>query len=94
MAPQDHQLESIAREVVWWEAPEVTLSDQDGFLGRVMARGFWDDVLRVEAIYGKDAFREALRNSKPGVIDVASWHFWHHRLGIEPVPEMPKRTFA
>jgi hypothetical protein len=94
MPIRDPQLESIAREIVWWEEPEVTLSDQDGFLSRVMARGSWDDVQHVVKIYGDDAFREALRHSKPSVIDAASWHYWHHRLGMEPVPEMPKRTFS
>jgi hypothetical protein len=94
MPIRDSQLEGIAREVVWWEPPDVTLSDQNEFLGNVMARGVWDAVQHVVAIYGEEAFRDALRNSKPGVIDVASWHYWHHRLGIEPVPEMPRRTFA
>jgi hypothetical protein len=93
MKPRDRQLEGIAREVVWWETPEVTLADQNEFLGNVMARGVWDAVQRVVDIYGEEAFRDALRHSKPGVIDAASWHYWHHRLGIEPVPELPKRTF-
>jgi hypothetical protein len=94
MASQDLKLEAIAREIVWWEQPEVTLSDQNDFLCRVMARGFWEDLKHVEEIYGEDAFREALRHSRPGVIDIASWHYWHHRLGIKPVPEMPRRTFS
>jgi hypothetical protein len=94
MALRDPQLETIARAVVWWEPPEVTLSDQDDFLCRVMARGLWDEVKRVESAYGEEAFRQALRRARPGVIDVASWHYWHHRLGMLPVPEMPKRSFA
>lgn len=94
MQSRGRQLEGIAREVVWWETPEVTLSDQNDFLGNVMARGVWDSVQHVVTVYGEEAFREALRKAKPGVIDVASWHYWHHRLGIEPVPEMPTRTFA
>jgi hypothetical protein len=94
MPIRDSQLRDIAREVVWWEAPEVTLSDQDEFLGHVMAKGSWDNLQLIETSYGEPALRVALRNSKPGVIDAASWHYWHNRLGIEPVPEMPKRTFA
>jgi hypothetical protein len=94
MPIRDPQLEDIARGVVWWEAPEITLSNQDEFLGCVMARASWAELRHVEAVYGEEAFREALRHAKPGVIDIASWHYWHHRLGIEPVPEMPKRTFA
>lgn len=94
MALSDPQLEDIARMVMWWEAPEVALSDQNEFLCRVMARGFWDDVKHVEKVFGEDAFREALRHCGPGVMDPASWHYWHYRLGIEPVPELPKRTFV
>ena len=94
MALPDPQLEDIAREVVWWEPPEVTLSDQNDFLCRVMARGSWRNVRHVEEVFGEEALREALRHSRPGVMDPASWHFWHYRLGIEPVPEIPKRTFA
>jgi hypothetical protein len=94
MAVSGAQLERIAREVVWWEPSEVTLADRNDFLCRVMARAFWDDLNHVEEIYGEDAFREALRRAKPGVFDSASWHYWHIRLGCEPVPEMPQRTFA
>ena len=94
MQSRGRQLEGIAREVVWWEAPEVTLLDQNNFLGYVMTRGVWDAVQHVEAVYGEEAFREALRHAKPGVIDVASWHYWHHRLGVGPIPDMPRRTFG
>jgi hypothetical protein len=93
VSPQDFRLQQIAREVVWWELPEITLADQNFFLGRVMARGFWNDVVHVQNVYGEDALREALRHSKPGEIDIASWHYWHRRLGLEPVPELPKRRF-
>jgi hypothetical protein len=87
------RLARIAREVVWWEAPEVTMSDQDDFLCRVMVRGSWEDVQAVEKAYGQEAFRQALKNAGPGVFDPASWHYWHFRLGLEPVPELPSRTF-
>jgi hypothetical protein len=94
MALHDQQLEDIAREVVWWESPEVTLSDQGGFLCRVMVLGTWEDIQRVEKVFGEEALRAALHHARPGVFDPASWHYWHYRLGIEPVPELPKRTFV
>ena len=89
----DPQLRNIAREVVWWEPPEVTLADQDDFLCRVMALGTWDDVQHVEKMFGAGAFRKALHGAKPGVFDPACWHYWHHRLEFDAVPELPKRTF-
>jgi len=87
------QLQRIAREVVWWESPETTISDQDNFLNWVMVRGFWEDMQYTLRMYGVDAFRNALQRAKPGVFDPASWHYWHHRLGFESVPELPERKF-
>jgi hypothetical protein len=94
MDSSDPRLKAIARELVWWEPAEVTLSDQDEFLSRVMARGSWKDIVLVDSIFGEEALRSALQHSRPGVIDPASWHYWNHRFGIYPVPEMPRRTFA
>jgi hypothetical protein len=94
MALIDPKLENIAREVVWWEPPEVTLSDQNDFLCRVMVLGTWEDVQHVEKVFGEEALRAALIHSRPGVFDPASWYYWHYRLGFEHVPELPKRTFA
>jgi hypothetical protein len=94
MAQQDFRLKQIAREVVWWEPPEITLADQNDFLARVMARGFWKDIVHVQSLFGDDALREALQRSRPGVIDIASWHYWHHRLRLEPVPALPQRAFV
>jgi len=91
MMKRSPRLEAIAREVVWWEPPDVTLSNQDYFLARVMALGFWDDLKLVEETYGIEALRHALQHAKPGVLDIASWHYWHHRLGIAPIPGLPQR---
>lgn len=94
MHPSDTRLEEIARKVVWWEPAEITLADKNDFLCRVMARAVWRDVQYVEKSFGDSAFREALRHCRPGVMDPASWHYWHFRLRMDPVPEAPKRTFA
>jgi len=83
---------AIARRVCWWEPAETTLADVPLFLCRVMALGTWDDVCVVLDHYGMEAFRDALRSAPPGVIDVRSWHYWHHRLRMLPVPELPPRV--
>jgi hypothetical protein len=91
MAVLDTHLEAIAHRVVWWRPPELTLLDRDEFLCRVMSKGAWEDIEQVEAIYGEEAFREALRNCPPHAMDAASWHYWHGRLGVE-VPAAPSRA--
>ena len=94
MPTVDQRLAAIAREVVWWQPSEETLSNEEDFLCRVMARGFWEDIQDVEKVFGKDAFREALRHCRAGVMDKRSWSYWHHRLNVDPVPDMPRRNFA
>jgi len=94
MLVADQRLNQIARRVKWWEPAEATLSDQDDFLCRVMALGLWDDMVYAERIFGEEAFSRALSRCRPGLMDPASWHYWHHRLGSETVPSLPKRTFA
>ncbi len=94
-ALQSPELLRIARRVVWWEPPERVLSRLDDFLCRVMSLATFEDAAVVEAAFGKDRMRDALQNAAPGVIDIRSWHYWHHRLGIQTVRPWPTgRTFA
>jgi len=90
-ATQQDRLAAIARRVCWREPAETTLAHTPLFLCRVMALGMWDDVCIALDHYGREAFREALRAAPPGVIDVRSWHYWHHRLQVLPIPELPRR---
>jgi len=51
----------------------------------------WDDLRLVLERYGQAAFREALQSAPPGLFDERSWHYWHHRLRLLPVPPLPQR---
>ena len=94
MPGEDEKLNQIAERVKWWLPAEVTLSNQDDFLCRVMALGLWDDLVYTEKLFGEQAFHHALAQCGPGIMDEPSWHYWHHRLGRETVPPMPQRTLA
>ena len=94
MPAADPRLERIARRVKWWEPADETLSELDDFLCRVMALGTWDDALYADAVFGTPALRHALDHCPPGIMDPASWNFWHLRLGSKSVPPLPQRTFA
>jgi len=94
MLAADPTLGRIARRVKWWEPEDVTLSDLDDFLCRVMALGLWEDMVYAEQTFGEEAFVHALAQCPPGVMDPASWHYWHHRLGKDTVPPLPQRSFA
>jgi hypothetical protein len=82
----------IARRVCWWQPADVTLQNTRLFLCQVMVFGTWDDVCFVLDKHNKASFREALQSAPPGLFDNRSWHYWHHRLQVLPVPELPKRT--
>lgn len=85
------ELRRIASRVVWWDTPDKVLAREDDFLCRVMALGTLADVNYVEATYGTDRLRQALNAAAPGVLDPRSWHYWHHRLGLEAVAPLPSR---
>jgi hypothetical protein len=86
------RLASIARQVCWWQSADETLEDPPRFLCQVMVFGTWDDICSVIDRYGEAAFRDALRSAPPGVFDNRSWHYWHHRLHVLPVPALPQRV--
>jgi hypothetical protein len=86
------QLAAIARRVCWWEPASNTIKDTPLFLCRVMALGTWDDTCFALEHYGRNAFRKALQNAPPGLFDSRSWHYWHHRLELLPVPPLPQRA--
>jgi len=85
-------LAAIARRVCWWEPVAATLENTPLFLCRIMALGTWEDICIALDHYGRDAFREALQNAPPGLFDPRSWHYWHHRLKLLPVPSLPERA--
>ena len=88
--PQD--LAWIARRVCWWQPAEATLENTPFFLARVMVFGTWEDICLVLETYAEGSFREALQSAPGGLFDNRSWHYWHHRLGITPVPPLPQRS--
>jgi len=81
----------VARRMVWFKPPEETLADAALFLSYAMTYGTVDDLRVVRAHYDDDQLRGALRSGVPGVFDARSWAYWHARLGVEPVPDVPVR---
>lgn len=86
------RLHAIAAKVCWWQPARETLDDCPVFRCRVMALGSWDDAAFYLEYFGGDAFRKAAKKAPPGIMDCRSWHYWHLRLGLLPVPPMPERA--
>jgi len=88
------RLLQIARKLLWWKPPEQSVGDPIDLACRIMTYGTWDDVLLAQDELGTDLFHEALRRAPAGIFDRRSWQYWHLRLGISPIPPLPKRQFA
>lgn len=88
---QTEPLLGIARRLIWWLPAEEGIAQRSLFIARVMTLGVWDDVEIVRAVLGEEALRRTLKDAPPGVFDLPSWHYWHRRFGLEPIPALPKR---
>lgn len=88
----------VAGDVDWSDWPErfdrgglLSLADAHRSLAQAMTYASWDDMAYVRALYGDDALRAVLADALAGVFDRRSWVYWHARLRIEPVPDLPAR---
>ena len=85
------ELLRVAKRMVWFKTPEEALAEPALFLSYAMTYGTIDDLRVVRAHYTDDQLRRALRSGLPGIFDGRSWAYWHARLGMEPVPDLPVR---
>jgi hypothetical protein len=91
--PYPAELLQIARKVVWFDAPEETLRDLKTFLAHLMVYGSPAEVLTVERYLPQDEFRKVIASAPAGIFTADAWARWHERLGITPVPPLPRRRF-
>jgi len=89
--PHGPELVSLARRLIWWMPPGEALGERSLFLARVMTLGTWDAIELVRREWGDEVFGETLDNPPAGIFDLASWHYWHRRLGRRTIPPLPKR---
>jgi hypothetical protein len=87
----EEQMKRIAKELFWWQTPEVSLANPRRFLAQVMTLGTRQDVQLVKEAFGGDAFKDALLNASAGVFDSRSWAYWRAFFGL-PEAEMPRRN--
>ena len=85
------ELLRVAKRMVWFKTPEEALAEPALFLSYTMTYGTVDDLRVVRAHYTDDQLRRELRSGPPGIFDGRSWAYWHARLGVEPVPDLPVR---
>ena len=66
-------------------------------IAQVMNIGDYSDVQLLVSQVGDDVLRQVLTQAQAGQFNERSWTYWHYRLGlcsVDQVPAMPVRRFA
>jgi len=90
-------LKSLARKYIWWKTPEEAMRMPERVIAQVMNIGDYSDVQALASQVGNQALREALIHAQAGQFNERSWAYWHYRLGlsnVDQVPPLPVRRFA
>lgn len=90
-------LKPLARKYIWWKTPEEAVAMPARVIAQVMNIGDYADVQALVAIVGDEALCHVLRHAEAGQFNERSWAYWHYRLGlasVDQVPALPVRRFA
>jgi hypothetical protein len=84
----------FAQRYVWWKTPEEAVEMPERVVAQVMNIGDYDDVQALAAAVGDEYLRRVLVHAEAGQFNARSWVYWHYRLGLArlgEVPPLPKR---
>jgi hypothetical protein len=90
--PATPALLRVARRVVWFKEPAEALADPVHLLAHAMTYGGIEDIAALQAVVGKEGFREAPERAPPGIFDPRSWAYWTLVCGRQPTPPTPVRA--
>jgi hypothetical protein len=92
--PGADRLAAIARRVAWWDDPERTLARPEVFVARVLGRGSADDVVDVEAQFGRGVMRRAVRHAPASLLGDRARNYWEVVLEMPHEPAPPAREVS
>lgn len=82
-------LKPLARKYLWWKTPDEAVAYPERLIAQVMDIGDFADVAALASQVGDDALRDVLRRGEAGQFSARSWTYWHYRLGLAKVGEVP-----
>ncbi len=90
-------LRPLAAKYIWWKTPDEALITPSRVIAQVMNIGDYADVQTLVNHVGDNLLRKVLEHAEIGQFSERSWNYWHYRLGlasVEQVPSMPARKLA
>ena len=90
-------LKPLASKYIWWKTPEEAVAMPERVIAQVMNIGDYSDVQLLVSQVGDEVLREVLTHAEAGQFNERSWAYWHYRLGlssVDQVPALPVRRFA
>ena len=86
----------FAKTYVWWKSPEEALAFPERVIAQVMDIGTHEDIQALTRLVGDETLRQVLTHAQAGQFRPRSWAYWHYRLGlaeVDQVPPLPSRKF-
>ncbi len=90
-------LKTLAGKYIWWKTPEDAVASPERVIAQVMNIGDYADVQALAAQAGNEMLRTVLTQAEAGQFNERSWAYWHYRLGmaeVDQVPALPVRRFT
>lgn len=89
-------LKLLAAKYIWWKTPDDAVAMPERVIAQVMNIGDYADVQALAKQIGDAVLRNVLSHAQAGQFNERSWAYWHYRLGmaqLDQVPPLPVRTF-
>jgi hypothetical protein len=86
---QEKVLRAMAARYVWWKTTDYALRYPRQTVAQVMNLGDWDDVQIVARSLGDQFLRSVIENAEAGQFSERSRAYWHYRLHMAKVGEVP-----
>ena len=90
-------LKPLASKYIWWKTPDEAVALPERVIAQVMNIGDYSDVQLLTKQVGDEALRQVLTHAEAGQFNERSWAYWHYRLGLSSVgqvPALPRRRLA
>jgi hypothetical protein len=97
MTTSTQHLLPFAARYIWWKDAADAVRYPRHVIAQVMNIGTYEDVQKLRAVTDDQALAQVLTHAEAGQFSPKSWHYWHYRLGLadlEQVPPLPMRSYA